>query len=192
RDLSAPTNGVRMLDWMAERGLGEGLIGHMRRTGSPLLTTYFAPAIVVDRAGVGGVHCVVTDTDINRVWAPREGSRSQIIYFAPSKRVVRRLRAYGVTQEHVVHTGYPLPPELLGGDHLPVLHKTLAARLVRLDPERMFVDRHLDDIEKRLGPLPTSEHGKPPHIAFAVGGAGAQANLAERFLKSFARPIAEG
>ncbi len=192
RDLSSPTGGVRMLDWMAERGLGEGLIGHLRRTGSPLLTTYFAPAIVADRAGCPGVHCVVTDTDINRVWAPREGSRSQIVYFAPSKRVVRRLRAYGVKHELIHHTGYPLPPELLGGHDLAVLHRNLAARLVRLDPEHMFVDRHLDDIERRVGPLPPGEARKPAHVVFAVGGAGAQANLAERFLPSFVRPIAEG
>jgi hypothetical protein len=192
RDLSAPTSGVRMLDWLAERGLGAGLIAHLRRTGSPLLTTYFAPAIVVDRAGVGGVNCVVTDTDINRVWAPREGSRSQITYFAPSRRVVRRLRAYGVKHELIHHTGYPLPPELLGGNDLAVLHRNLAARLVRLDPERMFVDRHLDDIERRIGALPAGEVGKPAHVVFAVGGAGAQANLADRFLTSFARPIAEG
>jgi hypothetical protein len=192
RDLSAPTGGVKMLDWMASRGLGEGLIRHLRTTGSPLLTTYFAPAIVADRAGCESVHCVVTDTDINRVWAPMEGSRSQIVYFAPSRRVMRRLRAYGVKHELIHHTGYPLPPELLGGEDLPVLKKNLAARLVRLDPERLFVDRHLEDLNRVVGPLPREEAGKPPHVVFAVGGAGAQANLGDLFLPSFARSLREG
>ena len=48
----------------------------------------------------------VTDSDINRVWAPYDAKRSRLTYFAPSTRVMRRLIAYGVPAEHLAATGF--------------------------------------------------------------------------------------
>jgi hypothetical protein len=187
RDLSAPTAGTRTLERMRMRGMGRGLVEHLGRTNSPLLTTFFAPAVIADRAGCEPVYCVVTDSDINRVWAPIDAARSRIRYFAPSLRVERRLRAYGVPAEHIEYTGYPLPHELLGGIDLPVLKQNLAARLVRLDPEGRFRQAYRDELHHFLGelPAPGEIEKRPPRLTFAIGGAGAQARLARDFLPGF-------
>lgn len=183
RDLSSPAVPSRLLDQLTVRiGLGRGLAETMRSSGRALLTTFFAPALCADRLGCSPVFCVVTDSDINRVWAPLRPAESRITYFAPSDRVVRRLRAYGVPEDRVIMTGFPLPGELLGGPDLPVLKANLAQRLVRLDPERTFARRAGPAIERALGPLPEQFRGRPPLVTFAVGGAGAQTELVRKFL----------
>src|SRR5262245_59473071 len=119
------------------------------------------------------------------MWAPLEPARTRIHYFAPSARAQRRLRAYGVPAERIEVTGFPLPHELLGGPELRGLQRNLAARLVRLDPEGSFRAQFRDELEHFLGQLPEAEGRRPPLVTFAVGGAGAQADLARKFLPSF-------
>ena len=65
----------------------------------------------------------MTDSDVNRVWAPIEPSQSKIRYLAPSGRVVRRLQSYGVSKDQVELTGFPLPHSLLGGSQLSELRE---------------------------------------------------------------------
>jgi hypothetical protein len=189
--LDEPHLGTHALEFLIRRGLGRGLVRHLKQTGMPLVTTFYAPAIIADRAGCDS-YCVVTDADINRVWAPMDGKKSRIHYFAPSTRVVRRLAAYGVPRERITMTGFPLPPELIGGRDLSVLKRDLAARLVRLDPSGLFRELHRDGVERELGSLPTDQTGKPPHLVFAVGGAGAQAEMTYQFLPSLRRSIVAG
>jgi hypothetical protein len=190
RDLSNPTWPVHVVDRMAARGLGRGLVEHLRATATPLLTTFFVPALIADRAGDLDVRCVVTDSDINRVWAPMHPRTTRIRYFAPSTRVVRRLIAYGVPRERITLTGFPLPHELLGGPSLPTAKANLLRRLARLDGDGLFRRRFGDEVERAIGPLPAADG--PPRVAFAVGGAGAQAELAERFLPSLAPVLRAG
>jgi hypothetical protein len=190
RDLSEPTVGAKGLASMVKRGLGRGLARYLDEGDRSLLTTFYAPAIAADMLGKGPVHCVVTDSDVNRVWAPVDGARSRIRYFAPSRRVVRRLEAYGVRPENIRYTGYPLPDELVGGRDRTILRKNLAARLSRLDPRERFIGPLRADIERRIGRLPKDE--RAPLITFAVGGAGAQAELADRFLPSLRESLAAG
>lgn len=190
RDLSEPTAGAQGLSWLVERGLGRGLASYLDERGGSLLTTFYAPAIAADVLGKAPVHCVVTDSDVNRVWAPLDGARSRIQFFAPSRRCVRRLEAYGVRPENIRYTGFPLPDELVGGRDRTILRKNLAARLVRLDPRERFIGPLRADIERRIGRLPRDE--RPPLVTFAVGGAGAQAELADRFLPSLREPLAKG
>jgi hypothetical protein len=102
--------------------------------------------------------------------------------------VVRRLRAYGVGKEQVELTGFPLPHALVGGNDAPLLRKNLAARLARLDPKRVFADQYVAELE-RFGPLP-DERG-PPRLVFAVGGAGAQAELPALFLPGLSSLLRE-
>jgi hypothetical protein len=192
RDLSAPTTSARALERFARRGIGHGLADRLHASGEPLLSTFFTPAVVADRQGCERVYCVVTDADINRVWAPFHAQRSRIHYFVPSVRVQRRLRAYGVPEEHIEFTGFPLPHELLGGPSLEVLKRNLAARLVRLDPERAFRQHYRDELSHFLGPLPREEEGKPPRLTFAVGGAGAQVGLVRQFLPHFTADLRTG
>ena len=194
RDLSAPTGGAQTLRWLAEKyGLGRGVVETLRATGKPLLTTFFAPAVIADLMGCEDVHCVVTDSDVNRIWAPLDAAKGRVRYFAPSQRVVRRLQAYGVPAERIEYTGFPLPHALLGGPDLEAARKNLAARLVRLDPTRAFRSTFRDEIAQFLrAPLPAEVEGQAPHVSFAVGGAGAQQDLVRRFLPSLAPSLRAG
>ncbi len=193
RDLSAPTRGVLTLERLVRRNLGQGLVAHLRRTGAPLLTTFYSPAIVADRAGVElPVFCVVTDTDLNRIWVPVDPARTRIRYLAPTRRAVRRLRTYGVPEDRITFTGFPLPDALVGGPSLPILKRNLAARLVRLDPSGEFRRSMPEELAHFLGALPREEEGRPPLLTYAVGGAGAQAGLARAFLPGFRRALEEG
>ncbi len=192
RDLSAPTRAVLALHRLIEKDLGSGLLEELRRTGRPLLTTFYSPAILADCAGVSDVFCVVTDTDVNRIWAPRDARQSRIRYLVPTPRAGRRLRQYGVPADHIHCTGFPLPDALLGGPELGALRRNLTSRLVRLDPTGAFRREHPEELAHFLGPLPAWEDCEPPLLTFAVGGAGAQAGLARLFLPSLRRSVQEG
>ena len=192
RDLSAPTVGTAALVRAARSGLSSQLARQLAESGAPLLTTFYAPAILAELHGRTRVACVVTDSDVNRVWAPADPARSNIVYFAPATHTARRLRAYGVPERNVRVTGFPLPHALLGGPELPSLRKNLAARLVRLDPRGEWTAAHAAEVERALGPLPTAERGRPPLLTFAVGGAGAQVGMVRTFLPSLKRLIGEG
>ena len=192
RDLSSPTIGVELLARFVQRGLGEGLIEHLKASGDALVTTFYAPAIVADHGRCERVYCVVTDTDINRIWVARNPGASRIRYFVPSLRAARRLRSYGVPADRIEYTGFPLPTDLVGGTALMALRRNLAARLVRLDPRGTFRDQARHDLDHFLGPLPTTDEHKPPLLTFAVGGAGAQTQIARHFLRGFRRPVSAG
>ncbi len=190
RDLSAMTFQSRSLDRLIEQGLGRGLVQRLLDTGEPLVTTFFAPALAAERFGVEEIYCVATDVDLNRTWAPREPAKTRITYLAPTRRARRRLIAYGVPRERIEVTGFPLPAERLGGPELPTLRRDLAARLVRLDPKGVFREQVGSEIHHFLGDLPTEQEGRPPLAVFAVGGAGAQADLAAALLPTL-RPLIE-
>jgi hypothetical protein len=192
RDLSAPNGGVHVLDRAAKFGLGKGMVERLRESGSTLLTTFYSPAIIADRAGCDDVFCVVTDSDINRVWAPLDGARSNIQYLTPSRRASRRMEAYGVRPENIHFTGFPLPPELLGGPDLPVAREDLAARIVRLDVNGVFRDQYGDLLSQELGELPEDQEGATPRLLFAIGGAGAQVDVVDAFLPAIRDAIVAG
>jgi hypothetical protein len=191
RDLSRPSLTLRFLERQIDDGLGAGLVRELGRSGAPLLTTFFAPALIADRLGQGDVHCLVTDADIARVWVPSNARQTRIRYFAPSERALRRLAAYGVPGAQIQLTGFPLPDELVGGPELPVLRHNLAQRLERLDPVGVFRDQHRDELAYFLGALP-HRPPQPPMLTFAVGGAGAQADLPRQFLPSLLPEIEAG
>jgi hypothetical protein len=164
----------------------------MRETGAPLVATFYSPAIAAGAAGLPNVWCVVTDSDINRIWAPLDAARTGIRYLVPSPRAGRRLRSYGVPEHRIAFTGFPLPHELVGGRGLLALRRNLAARLVRLDPSGAFRRDYREELAQFLGSLPEAEEGRPPTLTFAVGGAGAQVELASQFLPSVRRAVEDG
>ncbi len=192
RDLSTPSGGALLLDWLVASGLGKGLRDELRRSGSSLVTTFYAPAIVADRESGVPVFCIVTDTDVNRVWAPRNPADSAVRYLVPTPRAARRLRAYGVPPDRITFTGFPLPHELLGGSELPALRRNLRERLGRLDPYGTFRREHGDDVRHFLRTAEEQGRPAPPLLTFAVGGAGAQAELARRFLPSIRELVEQG
>jgi hypothetical protein len=187
RDLSGPTLGVKLLEHSAQSGLGCSLVAYLQKHDLALVTTFYSPAILADFHGYDRIYCVVTDSDINRVWAPLNPRSSKIFYLAPSGRAVRRLRSYGVAPTQIELTGFPLPHSLVGGPEAPTLVRNLVRRLVRLDPKGVFRRQYAADLEP-LGPLP--DVAEPPRLAFAVGGTGAQADLPGRFLPSL-KPLIE-
>jgi len=193
RDLSRPTLQARSLDRLVRKGLGAGLVEQLRRTGAPLLTTYFATAVVADAHGCEPVYCVVTDVDLNRVWVPMDPRRSRIVFLTPTRRALKRLQAYGVPRSRIEFTGFPLPPELLGGPDLETLRRHLAGRLVRLDRKGIFREQARSEIHYFLGvELPRDQERRPPLLTFSLGGAGAQAELARALVHSLAPLVGDG
>jgi len=77
RDLSKPSLGSMRLDRLMFKGFGSSVVEHTRkREDLPLLTTFFAIALAADRLGRKDVFCVVTDTDVNRIWAAKVPPRA--------------------------------------------------------------------------------------------------------------------
>ena len=58
-----------------------------------------------------------------RIWVAENPRTSRIVYLAPSGRTVGRLKQYGVPDERIWVTGFPLPTELLGDRTLSVLRQ---------------------------------------------------------------------
>ena len=169
RDLSGPTQGTRWLRKAAASGVGRRLAERLQETGSPLLATFYAAAVLAELHGAKRLHCVVTDSDVNRVWVPEDSRRTNVVYFVPTDLTRQRLEAYGVPRSRVLVTGFPLPGGLVGRgrDRLQQNH---ASRIARLQGKR----------------------GEPPLIVFAIGGAGAQVPLARQLVAGMERQLREG
>ncbi len=187
-----PTLGARLLAAMVRRGLGKGLADAARASGRTVLTTFYAQAIAAAAHGAGSVACVVTDTDVNRIWAPVDAGATTLRYLAPGRRAADRLTSYGVPPSRIDVTGFPLPDLLVGGTGADAARRNLAARLVRLDPGGTFVGARLRELSRELGPLPADERGRPPLLTLAVGGAGAQAAVARKLVAGLADSLRRG
>jgi hypothetical protein len=185
RDLSRPTAGVCYLDRMLRKGFGHSIIEHAKRSGMPLVSTFFVPPLAADYLGMERVFSVVTDSDINRIWVAKDPRKSRVHYLVPTQEARMRLLQYGVPHERVFFTGFPLPEE-----NLRTLPEDLSRRLARLDPSRAFLQRYGHTVFSMIGaPLHDSE---PVTITYAVGGAGAQKHVAVPILSSLADGIRNG
>jgi hypothetical protein len=154
RDQSRPNVAAEVLERMIKKGLGSTLVDYLEQRDATLVTTFFMPAIAADRLGYDKIFCIVTDSDIQRVWAPTDPRNTRINYLVPSQRTRRRLRAYGVPESRIRVTGFPLPHRLVGGTELRELKQHLGRRLVRLDPSGNFRKDLKHAISHFLGPLP--------------------------------------
>jgi hypothetical protein len=187
RDLSQPTFGSMRLQRLLRRGFGGSAVQYTRsRPELPLLTTFFAIALAADRAGRPDVFCVVTDTDINRIWVAEKPRQSRIVYLAPTPLNRARLLQYGVPPENVFVTGFPLPEE-----NIRAAAADLRRRLTVLDAGGNFRRRYEGMLASELGGTGGAAAG-PLSITYAVGGAGAQAEMARDILASLARPLRDG
>jgi len=195
RDLSKPNSQLKQTIATIKSGWGRHLIETLRlRSGReplPLISTFFTPAYMAEFFNYPGeIFCVVCDADISRTWAPLNPKESKIKYFAPTERVVERLKLYGVKEENIFFTGFPLPVENIGTENLEILRENLKYRLLNLDPRKKYFERYKLLIEAKLGELPE----KPDHpltILFSVGGAGAQKEIGIKVLKYLAPEIKE-
>ena len=193
RDLSNPCFQVRLLSSFIDKGLCRGMIEKIQEKPLPLVTSYFAPAIAADKAGYGRIYCIICDAEFNRAWVAEEPRKSRIHYLAPCGRSVMRLKSYGVPDERIFLTGFPLPAELLGGKNLDILKQDMAQRLFYLDPNKRFWPMHGRNVVYFLERKNCRFLKKRKlTITFAVGGAGAQKEIAARLVKSLRSNLAKG
>lgn len=197
RDLTEPNFALESIYSLFKDGWGRHLINQLKtenqklKTNLPIVTTFFTPAFMAEYFEYPGeIFCVVCDADISRAWAPLKPKESKIKYFAPTERVVERLKLYGVKSENVFLTGYPLPLENIGSEKMEILKEDLRNRLLNLDPKFIYFEKYQTLIKEKLGDLPEkSDH--PLTILFSVGGAGAQKEIGTKILAKLYKQIKE-
>jgi len=198
REISEPNFTLKQIYSLFRKGWGRDLIENckLKIENLPLISTFFIPAFMAEYFNYPGeIFCVVCDADISRTWVSLNPSQSKIKYFAPTERVVERLKLYGVKKENIFLTGYPLPVENItanpsaGG--LEILKEDLRNRILNLDPQKKYFQKYKVLIEEKLGKLPEiSNH--PLTILFSVGGAGAQKEIGIKILKCLIWQIKQG
>ena len=193
RDMSNPSFQVLWLKRLIRRGLCAGMLDTVRANPLPLVTSFYAPAIAADMAGYSPTYCVICDAEINRAWVAENPRQSRIIYLVPCGRAVRRLNEYGIPNERIWLTGFPLPTECLGDRSLHILKRDLAQRLHYLDPVNRFWPLHGRNVEYFLG----KDNCRPTRqrvltVTFGVGGAGAQVDIAHTIAHSLREKIVHG
>lgn len=175
RDLSKSTFQVRMLNSAIRKGLCKNVLDKIREKHIPLVTSFYAPAVAADMNNFGKIYCIICDTDLNRVWVSHDPWESRIEYFAPTGRAAKRLKDYGVPEQRIHLTGFPLPPEVLGNENLDILKHDLGQRLHYLDPSNRFWPIHKQNLLYFLGEENCKfKNERLLTLTFAVGGAGAQ------------------
>ena len=194
RDLSKPNFQLKNTYRLIRAGWGKDLVEFFNKKDVPLITTFFSVAFFAEEHKFRNeIYCVVCDSDVSRTWAPLNPAKSGIKYLAPCRRVVERLKLYGVPAKNIFLTGFPLPEENLGGKKLNILKKDLEERIVNLDPERHYRQKYMGTVKQFLKGVKEHErHEHPLTLTFAVGGAGAQRNLALTILQSLREKIIDG
>lgn len=186
KDRSRPSLQLKSLYSLIRRGMGHDLCSRLKKENLPVITTFYAAAIAVEELTDLPVYCIICDSDINRVWVAQNPKKSRIVYFTPCGRAMRRLKQYGVPDERIFITGFPLPLENIGDETMDILRSDLIKRLGRLDPTGRFNIIHGEEVRHYL--LNNIEHCKdqPLTITYAVGGAGAQTDIGRDALSSLA------
>jgi hypothetical protein len=193
RNLSNTTFQVNLLESLIEKGLCKGMLDTTSTKNLPLVTSFYASAVAADKKGFNKIYCIICDADINRVWVAKQPWESRIEYFAPCGKAAQRLKAYGVPEERIHLTGFPLPVELLGDENLSVLKKDLAQRLFYLDPKGKFWARHGRNVEYFLGKENcVFKNDRKLTITYAVGGAGAQKEIGGKIAQSLKEKLKTG
>ena len=85
RDLSKPNLGSVYMHRLIKKGFNSSLIEYVKKNKLPFITTFFAPALAAANKKMKDVYCVVTDSDINRIWVPEFPKKDRITYLTPSK-----------------------------------------------------------------------------------------------------------
>ena len=193
RDLSKPTYQVKLMDSLIRRGIGSGLIDKMRSKPLPMITSFMLPAVAADAAGYEPVYCIICDAEISRAWVAKDPATSRIRYLVPCGRAMWRLKSYGVPDDRIFLTGFPLPLEVLGNRDLDILRSDMAQRLLYLDPNNRFWPLHGLNVAHFLG----KENCCPKQsrvltITYAIGGAGAQREAGRQIAESLRTRIENG
>jgi hypothetical protein len=190
RDMSKPGFQTKLIYHYIKKGLGKSLMKKIETKSLPLICSYPVPALIADYYNYGRNYCIVTDAEINRAWVPKEPAASRTVYMAPCSRALQRLRQYGVLDERIFLTGFPLPKTILGTEKLEILRHDLGQRLHYLDPQKKFWPLHELNVKHFLGKqFIHFKNERLFSIAFAVGGAGAQTDIGLKIAKSLKEKI---
>jgi hypothetical protein len=193
KNVVKPTLQTKSNYFLIKLGFGKHFIQTLKDKNKnlPFVSTFFTPAFMAEYWHYPGeIFCIVCDTDVSRAWVPLEISKSKIKYFAPTKRVAKRLEKYGVKKENIYLTGYPLPIENLGDRNLSLLKERLRQRLLNLDPKNSFQKKYFFFIKKYLGSLPENPDHKLS-LMLAIGGAGAQVKASQTLLEGLRNKISK-
>ncbi len=192
RDLSKPNYQLKQVFSFIKKGWGRDLIEKLKnqnsklKTNLPLISTFFTPAFMAEFFEYPGeIFCVICDADISRTWVSLNPRESKIKYFVPTSWAASRLKLYGIKEENIFLTGYPLPLDIIGDENLAILKNDLKNRLLNLDPQKQYFKQYQDLIDGRLGRLPEKSN-HPLTLMFAVGGSGVQKEIAIKIVKSLA------
>lgn len=195
RDLSKPTLQVKQT-YALIRNLKncKHLVDTLAKNPKPLISTFMTPAFAAEEFGYPeDIYIVICDADMARAWVPLEPRKSRIKYFAPTGRVVERLRLYGVRDENILFTGFPLPVENVGGLVADYATADLARRMCNLDPKGVFATHAQTMLEATFGhgfcSYVAGKKRTPISLTFAVGGAGAQREIGIALAQSLAKDI---
>jgi len=188
RRLSKPNLGSIFMHSLINKNFLKSIVDYTGKEDIPFVSTFFAPAIAAAHAKRKDVYCVVTDTDINRIWAPEKPGEDRLCYFAPTEHSTKRLAEYGIPKEDIFFTGFPLPKENTGPG-MEILKHDLGERMPNLDPKKIYTSRYRETIKKVLGDDYRTKSSHPLTLTFAVGGAGAQKEIAGKFLRSLRKRI---
>ncbi len=191
RDLSASVFQVNEIYAMIHTGWGKDLVDYLNTKDIPLITTFFTVAFFAEEHGFkNDIYAVICDADISRAWVAKNPSKSRIKYLTPCRRVVERLKLYGVKPQNIFLTGFPLPEENIGGTKLKLLKSDMAERIVNLDPGHRYRDKFSETVKQFIKDIKINDlHQHPLTLTFAVGGAGAQRNIAIDILNSLKKKI---
>lgn len=190
RDLSKPNLYLKNVYPLFKKGWGKDLIKRLKENPLPLVCTFFIPAFMAEFFNYSGeIYCVICDADISRSWGPLNPKKSRIKYFAPNTRVIERLKLYGIKEENIFFTGYPLPQENIGVND-KILTEDMKHRILNLDPKKKYLSIYKSLVDKYIGQLPRkSDHCLT--LMFSVGGAGVQKELSIEILKGLREKIAQ-
>jgi len=176
RDLSRPTIQQKYFYSFIKKGLGKDLVEKLNKEKLPFVTTFFVAAQAAEYHNYqGDIYCIICDTDASRAWAPLNPKNSRINYFVPSEKVKQRFMMYGLPENNLIITGFPLPKENIGTQK-EILKSDLFSRIKNLDPQKEYQKEYEGIIEDELLNVEIKPE-RPLSITFAVGGAGAQKEI---------------
>lgn len=188
RDLSRSTFQQKYFYTFIKKGLGKDLVEKLNEEKLPFVTTFFVAAQAADYHNYQGeIYCVVCDTDASRAWAPLNPKNSKIKYLLPSEKLKKRFLMYGLSEENLIITGFPLPKENIGSEK-EILKADLLSRIKNLDPQKKYQTEYagiLDDEFLNIERKPE----RPLAITFAVGGAGAQKEIGTTIIAKLSEQI---
>ena len=188
RDLSKQSVQQKFYLQSLKRGLGRDLMEKLALNRLPFVTTFFVAAYMAEYFNYpGDIYLVVCDADASRAWAPLDPLNSRIKFLLPNNKLKKRFLMYGVKEENIIISGFPLPKENVGEDK-EILKKDLARRLSNLDPLSKYREKY-QSLVSNYFEIKDKKTQEPLTITFAVGGAGAQKEIGVIILEKLASQI---